>query len=384
MIPKGSLVPRSPDEPHRVSTPLELLFDLVFVIAIAAAGAGLHHAISEGHAADGIQRYLRTFFAIWWAWMNFTWYASAYDSDDRAYRLAVFVQLSGALIVAAGVPSAFKSNDLAIITSGYVVMRLAMVTQWVRAGVADPARRVTAFRYAIGVALVQVGWLSLLLVPPAWRLVGFAVFGLGELAVPVWAERAGGTTWHPHHIAERYGLFTIIVLGETILAASIAIQVVIDAGSLSGPLVAIIVGGLLIVLALWWLYFDDPGHHPSTSLVHGFAWGYGHYFVFAAAAAVGAGIAVAVDHASGQAAVSSARAGMAVAVPVAIYLVSLWSLRRLSSRARGRPSPIGLAVAAAVLITPFFPQPVLSIGLLLVGFLIWKATGRETVAPTDR
>jgi low temperature requirement protein LtrA len=67
---------RSPHEAHRVATPLELFFDLVFVVAIAQAAGGLHHAIAEGHVGDGIVGYLMVFFAIWWAWMNFTWFAS--------------------------------------------------------------------------------------------------------------------------------------------------------------------------------------------------------------------------------------------------------------------------------------------------------------------
>ena len=70
---------RSPHEAHRTATPLELLFDLVFVVAIAQAASGLHHAIAEDHAMAGLIGYLMVFFAIWWAWMNFTWFASAYD-----------------------------------------------------------------------------------------------------------------------------------------------------------------------------------------------------------------------------------------------------------------------------------------------------------------
>jgi len=85
------LAPRLPDEPHRASTTLELLFDLVSVVAIASAAAGLHHAIIEAHVVDGIITYVLAFFAIWWAWMNFTWFASAYDNDDTAYRLVVMV-----------------------------------------------------------------------------------------------------------------------------------------------------------------------------------------------------------------------------------------------------------------------------------------------------
>jgi hypothetical protein len=97
------MTPRDPHEPHRSSTPLELLFDLCFVVAIAQAGARLHHGIVEGHASHASLGYAVVFFAIWWAWMNFTWFASAYDTDDVPYRLLVLVQIAGVLVLAAGV-----------------------------------------------------------------------------------------------------------------------------------------------------------------------------------------------------------------------------------------------------------------------------------------
>ena len=130
------------------------------------------------------------FFAIWWAWMNFTWFASAYDNDDVPYRLAVFVQITGALIVAGGIPAMFESRtpNLAVI-GGYVVMRMAMVAQWLRASAADPERRATARRYAAGIAVLQVGWVGMLFLP-AFGLSVFVVGAVVELLVPVWAERA--------------------------------------------------------------------------------------------------------------------------------------------------------------------------------------------------
>ena len=110
--------------------------------------------------------------------------------------------------------------------------------------------------------------------------------------MPVWAERATPTTWHPQHIAERYGLFTLIVLGESILAATVAVQAGARLGRSALALLPIIVGGLLIVFSMWWMYFDRPVHDLLTSLRKAFMWGYGHYVVFASAAAVGAGLAV--------------------------------------------------------------------------------------------
>jgi low temperature requirement protein LtrA len=292
---------RSPHEPHRSATPLELFFDLVFVVAIAQASNGLHHAIAEGHALEGLAGYLMVFFAVWWAWMNFTWFASAYDSDDVPYRLAVFVQMAGALIMAAGVPAMFEARaPNAATAGGYVVMRLAVVAQWLRAAASDPAHRTTARRYAAGITVLQLAWIALVFWSGPW-VPGFIALAALELAVPVYAERAAATTWHPHHITERYGLLTLIVLGETILAATVAVQAALASGEALAALAPIIVGGLLIVYAMWWIYFDRPVHDLLTSLRRGIIWGYGHYVVFAAAAAQGAGLAVAVDQATGRA-----------------------------------------------------------------------------------
>src|SRR4051812_46304676 len=98
---------RPADEAHRVATPLELFFDLCFVVAVAQVGISLHHDVSAGHVLHGVESFGREFFAIWWAWMNFTWFASAYDTDDDVYRITTLVQIAGALVLAAGVQTAF-------------------------------------------------------------------------------------------------------------------------------------------------------------------------------------------------------------------------------------------------------------------------------------
>ena len=99
--------PRDRDEQDRSATPLELLFDLCFVVAVAQAADQLHHALVEGHIADGVVSYGSVFFTIWWAWMNFTWFASAYDTDDVPYRLLTLLQIGGVLLLAAGVADGF-------------------------------------------------------------------------------------------------------------------------------------------------------------------------------------------------------------------------------------------------------------------------------------
>lgn len=385
---RGDLVvpmrPRSPDEEHRAATPLELFFDLVVVVAVARAAHELHHAIADLHVAEGLVGYGMVFFAIWWAWINFSWFASAYDTDDVPYRIAVFVQLTGALVMAAGVERGFEERDFGVMTAGYVVMRLALVGQWLRAAAADPARRTTALRYAGGVTACQIGWVALAFGPPTWTLPGFLGLATAELLVPVWAERVGPTSWHPGHIVERYGLFTIIVLGESILAASIAIQSVAGTVGVVARLAPVVGGGIVLVFGLWWLYFEPGPVDLKSSLGTVFAWGYGHLPIFAAAAAVGAGLAVAVDEATGHAAIGPVGAGAAVAIPTAVYLLGLWALHRPGPEGPGRGLLVP-AVALLVLATPATGRAVPLTGALVALLLVVKLARRRRAqrAPTS-
>ncbi|MCG6496236.1 low temperature requirement protein A [Kitasatospora sp. A2-31] len=321
------MVPRSRDEPHRVATPLELFFDLCFVVAVGQAGRELAHDLAAGHYGDGLRGYVFAFFAIWWAWMNFTWFASAYDCDDVPYRVTTLVQIAGVLILAAGVPRMFADQDLTLSVVGYVVMRLAMVTQWLRAAAGEEgAARGVALRYALGITLCQIGWAVVLLLPEPVRPYGILLGILAELSVPVIAELRLRTSWHPHHIAERYGLFTLIVLGETVAAATVAVQSAVDAHEGLGRLLPVAAGGLLICFSAWWIYFAREVHEHLRSNRQAFLWGYGHYVVFGAAAAIGAGLEVAVESAVHKAHVSQTAATATVTVPTAVYLFTVWLL----------------------------------------------------------
>ncbi|MEV7383744.1 low temperature requirement protein A [Streptomyces lydicus] len=345
---------RRRDEEHRTATPLELFFDLCFVVAVAQAGRQLAHALTEGHWGHGISGYLMLFFAIWWAWMNFSWFASAYDTDDPLYRVVTLVQIVGVLILAAGVPRAFADSDFTVVWCGYLVMRLAMVSQWLRAarGSRGTERR-TALGYALGVTVCQVGWLGLLLLPEGDVLGVFVVVGLMELAVPTLAERSYQTTWHPHHIAERYGLFTIIVLGETIAAATVAVQSALDEHDELGTLLPLAGGGLLVVFAAYWIYFAVPIHLHLRSNRQAFLWGYGHYLVFGSAAAVGAGIEVAVAQAFDKAQLSASAAGACVTVPAALFMFTVWLIHSRHHK-RGLAQHLVLPVSSVLVLACTF------------------------------
>ncbi|WP_327292016.1 low temperature requirement protein A [Streptomyces sp. NBC_01198] len=342
---------RSRSEPHRASTPLELLFDLCFVVAVAQAGTRLVHALVEGRPGHGISGYLLIFFAVWWAWMNFTWFASAYDTDDIPYRIATLVQMSGVLVLAAGVPRAFDDADYGVAVAGYLIMRLALTGQWLRAacGESGAGRRV-ALRYVAGLVLVEFGWVGLLLLPGSLRTGGFLVLVAAELAVPAVAEHGHGTSWHPEHIAERYGLFTLIVLGETISAATLAVQSAFDESAALDLLLPIAAGGLLIVFAAFWSYFAVPIHEYLTSNRQAFQWGYSHYAVLGSAAAIGAGIEVAVEQVTRHTELSARAAAACVTAPTAVFLFTVWAVHTRPFK-RGPAEHLVLpAGAAAVLL----------------------------------
>jgi low temperature requirement protein LtrA len=374
---KQTMMARDTGEEHRAATALELFFDLCFVVAVAQAVSGLHHFAAEGDFARGLLRYALAFFIIWWPWVNFTWFASAFDTDDAAYRVAVFIQIAGALTIAAGIPRLFADLDASVTVTGYIIMRLGLVELWLRAARGDPEMRTTANRFAVGVATIQVLWLLWLFVPDGIRWSLFALFLVVELLIPYWAERAGHTRWHPGHIAERYGLFTIIVLGESVLAASISVQSALDAGEAKGRLLAIAAGGLLIVAAMWWLYFDQPTDgvlrrfwaDGGEAMAAPFIFGYGHIVFFASAAVVGVGLEIAVDYATHHTEISGREAAAMIAAPVALYVAAIWVMRLLLGQCPKAKAALYAVAIALILAAILLADPVLPIGLVMAGLI---------------
>ena len=390
------MAPRDPEEAHRVATPLELFFDLVFVVAIASAAAELHHGLSANHL-DAVVGYAMVFFAIWWAWMNYTWFASAYDSDDVAFRLLTFTIMTGSLMLAAGVPDLFDDGQSGVVVAGYAVMRLGMVALWLRAARSHPEGRRTALTYAVGIAVVQALWIARLgLDGQAMLMSTFFLLVLAELAVPVIAERRGGPTpFHAHHIAERFGLFTIIVLGEVILASVQAIQGALaappDAASsghavepaggtgLSASLVMLIVGGLLLVFSLWWLYFKRE-HVDLIGQGRALTWifSYAHIVVFAAVAAVGAALAAAVDVVQGVAEASPRTVALALATSLALYALTLSGLHAAADRTPSVLLAAALLSAASIAVALMGLD--MGLAVLLIGVAAAASVAQHIVA----
>jgi low temperature requirement protein LtrA len=364
-LPAGlrAMLARDPDEPHRAASSLELLFDLVFVVAVSQTSGALHHLWEEEHFAQGLASYAMVFFAIFNAWRDFTWFASAYDTDDWLYRLTVFVQMAGALVIAAGAERATLENDFGAIVAGYVIMRVATAAQWIRAAISDRAARGTCARYAVGIAVVQVLWVSwYLLAGPVWL---FPVLAVVDLSVSPLAERYRPTAYHHHHIAERYGLFTLIVLGESILAAANSIIGGLSNDDARPGLVAVAACSLAIVASMWWIYFDRPQHHQTATLRRSFFWGYLHYFIFASAAAFSAGVEVVVADHLGVGHLPHPAAGLTLTIPLAAFLLTTWLV--LDAGRRDVMQTIGVVVLTAAMVgTALLPAPTVGAAVIMV------------------
>ena len=350
---------RDPDELHRVATPLELLFDLTFVIGFGIAASEFAHQLAEGHVAAGLAAFVFAAFAICWAWINFSWFASAYDTDDWIYRLTTMLQMVGVIILALGLPAMFASIaegehvDNRVLVAGYVVMRIALVAQWLRAARQDPDRRTACLTYATVVTVAQIGWVAMIVVDTtvaptfaiAAVLVAFEMFG------PWLAERRmGGTPWHAHHISERYSLLTIIALGEGVVGTVASLSAVVAAQGWSVDAVLVAVAGTGLTFGMWWIYFIVP----QSDLLHAhrelsFRFGYMHVIVFGSIVATGAGLHAAAYYIEHHSQLDATATVLTVAIPVAIYIAAVYVLYMWLMRTRDSFHVLLIAVTAVVL-----------------------------------
>ncbi|MGI9164645.1 MAG: low temperature requirement protein A [Mycobacterium sp.] len=351
---------RDPHEPHRVATPLELLFDLTFVIAFGSAAAELAHALATGHVGSGLASFVFVTFAVCWAWINFSWFASAYDTDDWVYRLMTMLQMVGVIILALGIPPVYASIEHGehvnnrLMVAGYIVMRIAMVAQWIRAARQDPVRRTMCLTYAATITVAQIGWIGIAIaetsVPITFLLVGLMT--LVELAGPWLVERRNGdqSPWHAHHIAERYGLLTIIALGEGVIGTVASLSAVIQAQGWSVDAVLVAVAGTGLTFGMWWIYFVVPSANLlQAQRTKAVPFGYEHIVVFTSIVATGAGLHVAAYYIEGHSAIGSVATVLSVAIPVGIYIASVYLLYLLLAGGRDTFHALMVALTAVVL-----------------------------------
>ena len=350
---------RDRHETHRVATPLELLFDLTFVVSFGLAASQFAHALAEGHYGTALLGYGFASFGICWAWTNFSWFASAFDNDDWIFRIVTMVQMIGVLVLALGLPRMFASIehgehlDTSIMVLGYVIMRVALVFQWLRAARHDPACRQVCLTYATLVSLVQVGWVVQIFLHFSIAVaVGmFGVLALLELAAPILAEsRGGGTPWHAHHIVERHGLFAIIALGEGVVGTVAALSAVVEQQGWTMDAALVGIAGTGLTFGLWWVYYMLP----SAPILHAhrdraFVWGYSQLLLVTAIVATGAGLHVAAYFIEHKAHISPLATVLAVAVPVGVFLGLIYALYYYLVR-RFDPFHVWLLTATAAVV----------------------------------
>jgi low temperature requirement protein LtrA len=345
---------RDPEEPHRASTPLELLYDLTLVVAFGTASDELAHFIAEGRAWAGLGGFAFAVFAVTWAWLNYSWFASAYDTDDWVFRLATMVQMIGVVVLSLGLPQMFESIDHGhvldnhVVVAGYVIMRVSLLFLWWQVMREDPPRAPAARTYIVTIGIAQIGWVALTVLdlPIVTTFLLFIPLYLLETGGPRLAERRSPTPWHPHHIAERYGLLVIITLGEVILGTVFALNALVhgeEGWSVDAALLAF--AGVGLTFGCWWAYFVIPwGEVLTRHRERGFRFGYGHLVVFASLAAMGAGLHVAAFSLEGEADIGTTAVVLSVAAPLALYVAVVYGLYAVLMRER---DPFHLALLAA-------------------------------------
>jgi low temperature requirement protein LtrA len=350
---------RDPDEPHRTATPLELLFDLTIVVAFGTASDQLSHYVAEDHVTTGVLGFAFASFAVSWAWLNYSWFASAYDTDDWVFRLATMVEMIGVIVVALGLEQMFASIDHGdtldngVMVAGYVVMRVPLVFLWWEVSRQDPAHRRAAHTYMATVGTAQVGWVLLAIFGLGVNvsLAAFALLLFVELAGPAVAEGKSRTPWHPQHIAERYGLLVIITLGEVIIGTVAALNALVhgEAGwTVDAALLA--VAGVGLTFGCWWMYFAVPWGEPlARHRERAITFGYGHLFIFAPLAAMGGGLHVAALLLGEEAKIGETAAVLSVAIPFGIFAGVFYALYSILMRT-GDPFHLGLLAATTALL----------------------------------
>jgi low temperature requirement protein LtrA len=327
---------RDPEEGHRAATPLELLYDLTLVVAFGVAADELAHFVADDHVLGGVAGFAFAAFGASWAWINYSWFASAYDTDDWVFRLATLVQMVGVIVFSLGLPQMFESIDHGdtldngVMVTGYLVMRLALLFLWWQVSRQDPERREAARTYIATIGIAQAGWVVMVLVdlPVVTTFLLFVPLFAIEFAGPFLAERKAHTPWHPHHIAERYGLLVIITLGEVILGTVAALNALVhgEAGWTTDA-VLLAVAGVGLTFGCWWMYFCVPWGEPlARDPGHSFTFRYGHLAIFGPLAAMGAGLHVAAYGLEGEAKIGETAIVLSVVIPVAIFVLALYVL----------------------------------------------------------
>ena len=359
------------DDGERHASWLELFFDVVFVVAIAQ----LAHELVLDHSLRGFAVFAALFLPVFIAWQGFTIYADRFDTDDAPFRLAIFAAMLAIAALAVQVPDVAHGESTGFVVA-YVVLRSLMVALYLRSYRHVPRARPLIARYAGGYSLGIALWLASLAFAAPGRYVLWGVALAWEYSLPVLLRRFhAAIPISTSHVPERFALFTIIVLGETIVAVALG-----TAGS-DWALEAAVAGalGFLAAAALWWIYFGTGAGmemRPTVRAILVFT--HFHIPVLAALTAVSAGVALAIEQAPGH---LDEGARWTLCGGAAAYLTCLTvaqralvrgvSQRKMVARGAAMLALAVLALAGTELRTVAFVALTTAILLALVAFELW-------------
>jgi len=239
---------RTLEESERTATWLELFYDLAFVAAVAMMGTRLVHEVTW----PSIASYFGYFALVWWLWASHTFYADRYDTDDLIYRFLAGAQMVGVALIAVSV-SLGDAGSTMVFAIGYTFVRVILLVLYARAYKYVPVTRELVRGYLIGFGSASVLWFVSIFVPEPYRFWLWGIAFAVDLATPYVLRRVqAAAPLDVSHLPERFGLFTILVLGESIVAVTVGLSHV--SWQLSTTLVGIL--GLGTATCLWWINFD--------------------------------------------------------------------------------------------------------------------------------
>jgi low temperature requirement protein LtrA len=276
---------------HRTATWLELFYDLAFVVVVAVLGERLYSDVSW----TGLASFAGYFALLWWLWASHTFYADRYDTDDLVYRLLATAQMMAVLVMAAALTSGPAESTMAF-SAGYASARLVLLAMYARVYRHVAETRHLVGGYLVGFGLAAVLWTASIFVPEPGRFALWAVALSIDLATPwVMRRQQAAVPLDVSHLPERFGLFTILVLGESLAAVMAGLRHLDWA---LGPVLTAAFG-IALATTLWWMYFDNAEgsvvrrSDADRRTWRPTAWIYTHLPLAAALAALG----VALDHA---------------------------------------------------------------------------------------
>jgi low temperature requirement protein LtrA len=365
------------DQGERHATWLELFFDLVFVISIAE----VVHTLEDYRSLGDFLGTAGLFVAVWWAWVGYTVYADRFDTDDLLHRALVLAGMLAVIAMALSVHDALHGGAAQFALSfvavrGIVLLLNARARR--HAAAARPLLNLYLVAFSIGASL----WLVSVFVPEPARYVLWGVALLIELSAPwVGRHQIARAPIHASHLVERFGLFTLIVLGESVISVA---QGAADV-DWTATTVAAAVSGFVAVACLWWLYFDRLEDAAIRSVLQGLVWNYAHLPLLAGLVAVAVGTEYAVIGAStGQLERSTA---LSLGAGTALYLLATVVIGLAVRRTADRVRWLALGAAALALAIGLVWPLGLPVGLLvvldlmLVALVVVESTGRLRAEP---